>query len=693
MNRIETKLSKLAVLMASASVLSLPAHAEDVPTTVLDTVVVSAPLREKVSQSARPATVLTAEVLATQAGNTIGGTLAKEPGMSNQSFGPGVGSPVIRGQAGPRVRVLQNGIGVNDASTLSPDHANGVEPMLAERIEILRGPATLLYGSGAIGGVVNVIDNRIPSMDPDKLLGGAFEQRYNSVSDENASVLKLEGGKGIVAYHLDGFYREQGNMHIGGAAIDEPAARASDPGLEGIHPLQNSYGVINNTNARGKGGTVGVSLVGDPGFAGVAVNHLENNYGIPPDGTGNPPVRIELRQTKYNFQGEWKEPFTLAEAMRMKFGYTDYQHTEIPGGIPGTTFTNKAYESRLELVHKPLGPLKGAWGFQSVNSDFQAVGLETLVPHSNIDTYGLFAVESFDIGKVTFDFGLRGEYQATSPQDLGFISRNYTLISGSSSALWNINERHQLSLAFTQSQRAPQIQELYSKGVHDATHSYELGDANLNKEISYNLDLGYRFNTDWVKAEVNLFQNWVSNYIYQQRTGEVFNEESESIEDFCTTSGACLPVVQSRQGDATFKGFESKLVFPLMENHYGLVDLSLFGDYTRGEFVSGYDVPRMPPLRYGFALDYAKSAWSANLRLTRAEPQNHPGQFDTDTPGYVLLGVGAQYEVKNFHQANLLLFARGSNLLNENIRNSTSYLRNFAPEPGRGAEIGIRMSY
>ena len=693
MKHSEIKLTKLAAMIATSCLFSQPAHSEDMSTTVLDTVVVSAPLREKVSQSARPVTVLTTEELATQAGNTIGGTLEKEPGMSNQSFGPGVGAPVIRGQAGPRVRVLQNGIGVNDASTLSPDHANGVEPMQAERIEILRGPATLLYGSGAIGGVVNVIDNRIPQEQFDKVFGGAFEQRYNSVSSENASSLKLEGGKGPVAVHLDGFYREQGNMHIGGAAIDEPAARLSDPALEGVYPLQNSYGVIDNTNARGKGGTAGVSLVGDPGFAGVAVNHLENNYGIPPDGSGSPPVRIELRQTKYNFQGEWKEPFALAEAVRMKFGYTDYQHTEIPGGIPGTTFTNKAYESRLEMPHKPLGPLKGAWGFQSVNSDFQAIGLETLVPHSNIDTYGLFAVESLDIDKVTLDFGLRGEYESTCPQDFGYVSRNYTLISGSSSALWNINEQHQLSLAFTQSQRAPQIQELYSNGVHDATHSYELGDANLNKEISYNLDLGYRFKADWVQTEISLFQNWVSNYIYQQRTGAVFNEDIESIEDFCTSPGACLPVVKSRQADATFKGFESKFLFPLMENHYGVVDLTLFGDYTRGEFVDGYDVPRMPPLRYGFQLDYAKSAWSANLRLTRAEPQNNPGQFDTDTPGYVLLGLGAQYEVKNFHQARVLLFAKGSNLLNENVRNSTSYLRNFAPEPGRGAEIGIRVSY
>ena len=690
----EIKLGPFAIVMVASTALCPSAHAEEPPTTVLDTVeVISEPLQEKIADTARPVTVIKAEQLATQAGNTIGSTLEKEPGMSNQSFGPGVGSPVIRGQAGPRVRVMQNGVGANDVSNVSPDHANGVEPMLAERIEVLRGPSTLLYGSGAIGGVVNVIDNRIPGTAPDRRLGGAFEQRYNSVSDENASTLKLEGGKEIFAYHLDGFYREQGNMHIGGAAIDEAAARLSDPALEGVYPLENSYGVINNTNARGKGGTAGFSLVGVPGYAGAAVNYLENHYGIPPDGTGNPPVRIEMQQTKYNFQSEWKDPFAFAQALRLKFGYTDYQHTEFSGGIPGTTFTNKSYESRLEMPHQPIGIVKGVWGFQSVNSDFEAIGVESFVPHSNIDTYGLFAVESFELAKLTFDVGLRGEHQSTTPQVSDLNARDFTLISGSSSALWNINERHQLSLAFTQSQRAPQIQELYAKGIHEATHSYELGDANLNKEISYNLDLGYKFKADWVQAEFSLFQNWVSNYIYQQRTGAVFNEETESIEDYCSSPGACLPVLKSRQGDATFKGFESKLMFPLMENGYGLVDLTLFGDYTRGEFVDGNNVPRMPPVRYGFQLDYSTSEWSANLRLTRAEAQDNPGQFDTNTPAYVLLGVGAQYEVKNFHKANVLLFAKGSNLLNENIRNSTSYLRNFAPEPGRGAEIGIRMSY
>jgi iron complex outermembrane receptor protein len=674
--------------LTAVGVMSLPVHAEEPPVTELDVVEVTA-TAESSPPVGKPTVVMSEEQLATQAGNTLGATLQESPGMSNQSFGPGVGTPVIRGQAGPRVRVLQNGTGVNDVSSLSPDHANGVEPMLAERIEVLRGPSTLLYSSGAIGGVVNVIDNRIPEQRPDKPLGGAFEQRYNSVSDENASTLKLDGGQGPVAVHFDGFYRGQGNTHIGGEAIAENAVRATDPALANVYPLQNSYGVINNTNARASGGTAGVSLVGDPGYIGASINQLDNTYGVPPDGSGSPPVRIDLHQTKYNFKSEWKEPAAFAEALRLKFGYTDYQHTEYAGGIAGTTFTNQAYETRLELAHKPIGIVKGTVGFQSVNTDFAALGVETIVPRSTIDNYAGFAAESFEVGPLTYEFGARIEHQSVAPQ--GESGRSFLPVSGSASANWKINEQHQLNLAFTQSQRAPQVQELYSNGMHDATHSYERGNANLQKEISYNLDLGYRFKTNWVQAETNLFHNWVNNYIYQQRTGLVFDENTETFSTVCTSS--CVPVLQTRQGDAIFKGFESKLIFPLMENHYGLVDLTLFGDYTRGEFVSGGDVPRMPPLRYGFQFDYSKSAWSAKLRLTRAEAQDHPGQNESTTPAYVLLNVSGQYQAKVFKGAELLLFAKGTNLLNENIRNSVSYLRNFAPEPSRGAEIGIRVSY
>jgi iron complex outermembrane receptor protein len=660
----------------------------------LEEVVVSAPLEQTEEEIARPVTMLKDEELRQQVGPTIGETLKNEPGVTSQSFGPGVGQPVIRGQTGPRVRVMSNSLGNGDVSQLSPDHANSIEPVLAERIEVLRGPSTLLYGSGAIGGIVNVIDNRIPDAAPEKPISATGEQRYNSVSDETTSNIKLEGGKDLFAFHLDGFYRDRDNLHIGGPAIDENAARQSDAALEGSE-IQNSHGVIPNTGARAKGGTVGFSLVGDRGYAGASINYLGNNYGIPPDGTGGPNTRINLKQSRYDFKSELKNPVAFAEALRLRFGYVDYTHTELSGGEAATLFTNKSYEGRLELAHQTLGPVKGVVGFQAVSSDFAAISMEgsqSLVPNSQIDSYGAFAVESFGYGPGTYELGLRGESSSVAPQ--GGPKRSYTPISASGSGQWKVNEANTVSLAVTRSQRAPQVQELLSNGVHDATHSYELGDPNLKTETSYNLDLGYRFKAKWISAEFNLFQNWVNDYIYQQQTGGVFNDDLGQFQAQCSSPGACFPVVLSQQADATFKGYEAKVNFPLMENHYGIVDLTLFSDYTRGQFINGGDVPRMPPLRYGFQLDYAYGEhWSSNLRLTRGEKQDKPGTNDTPTHGYVLLNVGVQYEVKALDAAKLLVFAQGNNLLNENIRNSTSYLRNFAPEPGRGAEVGIRVSY
>lgn len=664
----------------------------------LEEVVVSAPLDRSEEQMARPVSVLKGEALHLRVEPTIGRTLQQEPGVNSQSFGPGVGMPVIRGQTGPRVRVMQNGIGNGDVSNFSPDHANSVEPVQAERIEVLRGPSTLLYGSGAIGGVVNVIDNRVPEKPPEHPLGGALEQRYDSALGQTSTALKLDGGTGNVAVHLDGFYRDSGNMQIGGWAIDEAAARATDPALAEVPVLQNTKGFVPNTGANAIGGTAGLSWVGEDGFAGAAINHLNNDYGIPPDGAGGEPIRIDLEQTKYDFRAGLDQPFEFAESLRLKFGYTDYRHTEMEGGVPGTTWLNESFENRLELVHKPLGPLRGTVGFQSVNSDFKAYGEEAVVPQSTIANYGLFAVEAFDIGPVTYELGARVEHQSIQPQ--GNQARDFLPVSGSASALWKIDNANQLSLAFTQSQRAPSVQELYTDGVHHATRAYEIGDPNLQKEVSYNLDLGYRFKQDWVRAEFNVFHNWVNDYIYERNTGQIYEgeeEEEHGHEEGHEEEhhhGEGLPILRASQADAIFKGFEAKAVFPLMENPYGVLDLTLFSDYTRGEFVDGGDVPRMPPLRYGLQLDYAfDSHWSANLRLTRGEPQDRPGANESDTPGYVLLNLGVHYQATAFDTAKVLVFARANNLLDDNIRNSTSYLRNFAPEPGRGAELGLRVSY
>lgn len=672
-------------IMAYLLLPGAPVQAEEQESKVLEEVVVTAPAPQEKENSAQPATVLSDEELQMKTGHSIGETLKDELGISSQSFGPGVGTPVIRGQAGPRVRVLNNGIGSNDASAFSPDHAASVEPLLAERIEVLRGPATLMYGSGAIGGIVNVIDNRIPDKMPDKPIGGVLEQRFDSTSDETGTAMKVDGGQGPIAYHLDGFYRHRNDLSIGGSAIDTAKVSITDPSLEIV---DNPKGRLNNTGAESISGSAGLSWIGEPGFAGASINHLENNYGIAPDGTGEETVRIALRQDKYDFKGEMHDPFRFAKSLRARLGYTDYQHTEIANGEPGAFFTNRTYESRLEMDHRDIGPVRGTVGFQAQSSDFNAIEKLTgapIVPHSLIDSYSLFAVESFDAGPVTYQFGTRIDQTDIRPD--GMKSLDYTPVSASVSAAWKIAKQHQLNLAVTRSSRAPQVQELLADGFHDATRSFERGNVNLKEETSYNLDLGYRFKSDWLRAEFDLFHNWAGDYIFQQRSGEFVDEEGNP----CTVD--CKPVLVSGQQDAIFKGYEAKLIFPVMENRYGLLDLTLFSDYTRGEFVNGSDVPRMPPLRYGLQLDYNQDKLSSYLRFTRADDQPHAGDFETSTAGYFLLNVGVNYRLKAYKDAELLLFAKGNNLLDQNIRNSASYLRNFAPEAGRGAEIGFRLSY
>ena len=651
-------------------------HAFEQNVEELKEIVVTAPIENDSAESGAAMTVLSDEELRLKAGHSIGETLKNELGITSQSFGPGVGTPVIRGQNGARVRVLNNGIGSNDVSAISPDHATSVEPLLAERIEVLRGPASLLYGSGAIGGIVNVIDNRIPVKLPENPLGGALEQRFDSVSDETSTVIKFETGKNHLAFHLDGFYRSRTNLDIGGQAIDVNAAQATDPTLTVI---DNPKGVISNSSAHAISGSAGMSLIGDSGFAGIAINRLENNYGIAPDGSGDETTRIDLKQNKYDFKSELKQPFKFAELLKLKLGYTDYQHTEIADGNPGAFFTNQSYEGRLELTHKPLGKLHGQLGFQAFSGNFTATEKssgETIVPETQTRSYAAFAMESFELGAFASQLGLRIEQTTLEPQ--GFASLDFTPVSASASSQWTINDRHCLNLAMTRSQRAPQVQELLTNGFHDATRSFERGNINLQEETSYNLDLGYQYDSPWLRAKLDLFHNWAADYIYQQRNGEFVD-------------GA--PVLETRQADAVFMGYESKLIIPVLANRYGLLDLTLFSDFTRGQFVSGANVPRMPPLRFGLQLDHSKGDWSNTLRLTRGEAQTHAGDNDTATAGYLLLDFSTQYQIMDIHGAEVMLFAKANNLLNENIRNSTSYLRNFAPEPGRGGQIGFRVSY
>ncbi len=662
---------------------------EDTPQLLEEIVVDSEPLERTVGHLARPVVVLEDRELREQMAPTIGATLSQQPGINNQSFGPGVGQPVIRGLTGPRVRVMENGIGSNDLSNISPDHANSLEPSQARKVEVLRGPATLLYGSGAIGGVVNVIDDRVPEKRAQQLLGGGLNELYNSALDETSSSLKLEGGEGDIAFHLDGFYRNSGNEQIGGAAIDEPLARLSNPALTQAPVITNTYGYVANTYAHAEGGTGGLSFVSDSGFAGAAVNYLENNYGVPPIGIpGEPPVRINLTQTKVDLRGGLMAPTDLIESIKLKIGATDYSHIEYTGNpLLGNTWSSKSLETRVEHNHQPIGPLKGQWGLQTVNGFTQAIGAEAIIPRTSILNVGLFGVETWVTDPLTYDFGFRIEPQQVTPDSAsGFAARQFLPISGSLSALWTLEEAHHLSIAFTESQRGAQAQELYVHGPHDAVQAFEIGNPNLHMESSYNLEGGYTFQQEGYAFQLNLFNNWVNDYIYSQYTGTFENQQG---------SASGLPILKVTQNNALFKGFESSALIPLMDNHLGLIDLNLFGDYTRGELINSGDgnVPRMPPLRFGAQLDYALASWSSYVRVTRGQAQKDNALNETPTAGWVLLNVGVQYQTKTFKESPLLVYLKGNNLLNENIRNSTSYLKNYAPEPGRGVQLGFELSF
>lgn len=595
-------------------------------------------------------TVLERAVFQRQLRRTLGETLEQLPGFSNQSFGPGVGLPVIRGQSGPRVRVLQNSLGVNDLSSISPDHAIGLEPLLAEQIEVLHGPAALRYGSGIVGGLVNVLDARIPKQLPERPVVFAGEYRYDSTAAEQAGAARLDGGLGRFALHLDGLRRARGELATGS-------------------------GVLRHTDGDARSGSAGISWVGKQGFAGAAINRLENTYGIPTAEAEQ--TQIDLKQTRYDFRSRWDTPFSWMEALFLGFSHNDYRHLEIEAGERGTLWTQGSYESRIELTHAPLGPLSGSLGFQSRHGNLSALGEEAIVPRTDTETYALFIHELVAQGPFTYELGARLEHQQTEAEN--HRARRDLPVSGAAAVTWQA-DKHRLSLAFTSTQRAPAPQELFSFGVHTATQSFEVGNPELDLEHANLLELGYRFEHPIATAELNFFHYWIDDFIFFRNTGRV-DEES------------ALPILIASQQDAIFKGLEAQLHFPLLTTTHGDLNLTLFGDYTRGRFSSGGDTPRMPPLRYGFELNFQGAEGQVFVRLTRAESQDHPGQNEAPTPGYVLLNLGGEYLIPTGHPTQLVIFAQATNLLDHTVRNSTSFLRTIAPEPGRGAQVGVRVGF
>lgn len=666
---------------------------------VLDEVLVSAPLHKSSAETALPVSILHGDRLRDQATGTLGGSLEQTPGIHNASFGPGVGQPVIRGQHGPRVQVLQNGIATADAASVSADHATATEPLLAESVEVLRGPATLLYGGGAIGGVVNVIDNRIPTRPPEKAFSGALEQRHDSASDGNTSVLRLDGGVGSIAWHLSGVYRDWNDLDINGLAFNRKALDDWD---------ESSKGVINNSHGRNDTLTAGLSWIFDTGYLGFSVSHANNHYGIPSGGhvhahgedhdhdhdddhghAGHGDIRIDMQYTRYDAAGEWRELGPVLDTLRWRLTYTDYQHHELEGGVRATSFRNETWENRVELSHAEIGGWRGAVGLQLKQRKFAATGEEAFVPESRTESAGLFLIEDYRHGHWLHEFGLRVDWDRLDVDGVHGEER-FTSRSASFSSLWDFAPNWQAGLALSYSQRAPVVEELYANHdrfhwhddhyhfhdpvTHAATQSLELGNPELDRETSRNADLSLRYQGQGFRASVTAFYNDFDDYIYLHNTGFEYEE---------------TPVLAYRQQDARFYGLEFDSSIELGD----FFDLEFYGDAVRGRLDDGTHVPRLPPYRIGSRLRFHSGGFGAYVGYLHGAKQERAGQHEIGTDSYHRIDAGLHYSIGFGGGTELRLFVNGKNLSNKTLRNSSSFLRHYAPEAGRSADIGFRFSF
>jgi iron complex outermembrane receptor protein len=659
------------------------------------------------TETALPVTVLSGDALHEAARATLGDTLGSQPGIQNASFGPAVGQTVVRGQQGRRVMNLTNGLPNADASGNSADHAQTVEAILANSIEVLRGPSTLLYGGGAIGGVVNVIDGRIANTIPDAP-SLAVETRHDTAADLSTTVGNLNFATGNLVWHFDGLYRDWNDLEVPGLAIDpryleehEHEGEHEEDGHE--HEGENSDGFIANTGGRGNSATGGVSWVFDNGgHLGFAYSKLENRYGLPPgaheheepagegaeehveEAPGADFVHIEMERERYDVDGEWLNLASWAQTLSYKASYTDYAHSEIEGnGDIGTQFSNESWQQRLQLTHTDTEERHGVVGLQRGDETFSALGEESFIPVTDITSTGLFVVEDFHLMATTFEVGGRINRDDYKPQDGAAPARDFDTYSLSGSALWDMTDTATLGLSVSRSQRAPSVEELYSNYglanlddcvIHEASGSCEVGDIGFSEETSLNTDLTLALNYDRFNASITGFYNSFNDYIGQVATGE---------------SVAGSPVRAYTQDDARFYGLEMDADFKLTDNY----NLSVFGDLVRGQFDNLGDVPRMPPARIGAELRYSTNDWTVYGSVQHARKQTRAGEFELGTDAWTRVDLGADYTLRTSNTGEVLLFVRGHNLTNEEIRLSTSYLRGFAPESGRSLETGIRYTF
>jgi len=603
---------------------------------------------------------------------TLGDTLAELPGITSSSFGPGASRPVIRGLGGPRVRILQDGIGIQDASVSSPDHAVAMEPLLSERIEVVRGAATLRYGSSAIGGVVNVDDGRIPRELSEEALAGELRARYGSASQDRSGSLGITSSLGPLALRAAGFLRASEDLGIPGRPISS-ALLAEDPDLQ-----QGPSGYVADTDTASKGGNLGASWVGDRGHLGVAFGALEGDYGVPSE--PGEEIRIDLQQQRVDLRGEYALDVGPFEQVSLRVGYGDYQHKELEGGEEATRVTSETWEGRLEVVQGDWQGLHGSGGFQFLTRKSAVAGAEAFMPSNEVLQWGMFAVEEFEMEELTFEAGLRFEAQDLESARVDF-DEHYWALSASLGAAWKPSEDWLLGVSLSRSDRPPAAEELLSDGPHLSTGGFEVGDPELDNEVGYTVEATLRKRSGRFRGDINLYYTRFQDFIFR-RDGNRVDEAG------VPTPDGELIRRDFVQADAEFYGGEAQLSLEIFESSGVKTYLDASIDYVRArERSSHINLPRIPPFRFRGGVEARSESADLRLEVWYVAAQNHTAANELSTGRYVM--VNTSLILHPFADSNLTLFIQGRNLGNVEARNHVSFLKDLVPLQGRDLRLGL----
>lgn len=630
----------------------------------------------------------------------IGEMLTKLPGVSATSFAPGSSRPVLRGQQGERVRVLIDGVGTADVSNTSVDHATTIDPITVERIEVLRGPAVLLYGSQAIGGAVNVIDKRIPIRMPDEAFHFDAFGGVDSATNLTTGAASIDVGIGSsFVFHVDGSYRQTEDVEIGGfqladglraevldAADDEAGEGELEEAAE-LRALAGQRGIVPNTATESWTVNAGFGVIlGDSTF-GASVGYYDSSYGVPTrPGTvhaeeegeegGEELVSIGLEQFRADFKGDVYLGEGAFERLKLRVGYSDYTHTEFEGTEIGTSFDSTGIEARAELVQNAQGTLRGSSGVQFTHRDFFAQGAEAYVPPNLTQQLAVFTLQEIGTGPIQIEAAARAEFTNVEAQTLG-IGREYDTFSGALGLIYEGVEGVRFGLNGSRAERAPSAEELFANGPHIATQAFEIGNPDLRTERAWGLEAYARGTIGAGTFGLTAYHQWFDNYIFLDETGE---EEDG------------LPVFQYLQQDAGFWGVEAELSYPVVDSGGFKLLTDLSASYVEAELGDGTAVPRIPPLSLLGALEAQTDEFDLRGEVQWFDGQDRVTTFETPTDSFTLVNAVAAWRPLEGNR-NVTLQIAADNIFDVNGRRHASFTKDFVPLVGRNFRASVRLSF